>query len=373
MAGQGRWRRLGGLALVALLASGGCLNFVNPVEPAPPDDTQACKDIPNYCRNRVYIFFFQGLDPAFACNIDGVRDYVQSLGFIKTYFGYFYHPWYFHREAVRIHQEEPDARFVLVGFSFGANAARGMANMLKDDHIPVDLLVYFGGNTFDNTPDTTPDNALKVVNILSTGFIWNGSDLDRAENIHYDDCWHFGSPAHKKSTDMLTRELAVVARRVPIPSTELALSRPPGPVPPAASMPFVGPPTPRLTPQAPDLQRLPPPTNQGPQNPQLPPPTEEKSQGNWPAPKKSQVGAQIGRNWIMSDRNPNKPSAKPQTQQMPPGKQQPPPTQQSPTARKDDWSFLEPENEPTMQGTSPGRLAPLAPLPDPRQWDNKPK
>jgi pimeloyl-ACP methyl ester carboxylesterase len=218
MAQQGRWPGwLGRLFLMALcLGTGpGCLSFVHSLDLPPKDQLLSSETIPALCRNHVHIFLVHGMDPLDLANLSGLRDYVQSLGYIKTHYGQLYHLWEFKKELRRIHQEDPEARFVLIGFSFGANMARELANAVKDDNIWIDLLVYLGGNTLENTPSNRPDHVTHIVNILATGCIWNGTTLDGANNVHYDNVWHFGSPTHPQTLELLARELAIVAGRVP--------------------------------------------------------------------------------------------------------------------------------------------------------------
>jgi hypothetical protein len=218
MTPQGRWQRTLGLCLLAAagLTAPGCMGFLHPVEPLAPETRTACKVFPCCCRDHVYVFFVHGMDPLDYANMEGVRDYVQELGFRKTYFGQVYHAWKFEKEMHRIHVEDPDARFVLIGFSFGANMVRSLANSARDDGIPIDLLVYFGGNTLKNEAYDQPENAARVVNILASGAVWNGAWMDRAENIHETDVYHFGSPSHPYSVELLTRELAEVASHVAV-------------------------------------------------------------------------------------------------------------------------------------------------------------
>src|SRR5262249_52683765 len=47
-------------------------------------------------------------------------------------------------------------------------------------------------------------------------WIWNGTTFDGAENLNYSGVWHFGSPSHLKTLEVLARELSGVASRVPI-------------------------------------------------------------------------------------------------------------------------------------------------------------
>jgi hypothetical protein len=242
---HGRWRRvLAGMLLAAGLVSGsGCLCYLHPI-PAPDRDViEPCRGSPKCARDHVYIFFVHGMDPLDMANLTGLRDHVQDLGFHKTYYGQLYHGPLFDREIRRIHEEDPEARFVLVGFSFGANVVRTLAQSVRGDGIPIDLLVYLGGNTLKNVPYDQPDNVIHLVNILASGFIWNGDNMEAAENISEPDVWHFGSPTHQGTRETLARELAEVVSHVPVeepadvPATSPEAAPTPRPVTPAPAGP----------------------------------------------------------------------------------------------------------------------------------------
>jgi hypothetical protein len=220
------------LLVLSLLAAGcltasGCV-CIHPIEP-PPEVHTVCKAYPPCCRDHVYVFMVHGMDPFDWANLTGVRDYIQDLGFRKTYYGQLYHVTKFEKEIRRVRAEDPSARFVLIGFSFGANVVRYLANSAKDDGIPIDLLVYFGGNTLNNEAYDQPENAARIVNILASGCIWNGAWMDRAENIHEVDVWHFGSPSHPYTLRVLAHELSEVSSHVQVVDD--------GPAPPPASYP----------------------------------------------------------------------------------------------------------------------------------------
>ncbi len=212
-----RWRLGRALWLAGMLAAAsGCLSLCHPVDFPSPERAAPSAAVPQCARNHVHIFLIHGLDPLDFANLEGVTAYCQQLGYIKTHYGQLYHLWKFKKDLRKVHEEDRDARFVLIGFSFGANMVRELANAVKDDGIVIDLLVYLGGNTLENTPPNQPDHVIHIVNILATGCIWNGCTMDRADNRHYDNVWHFGSPTHPQTLDLLGRELAVVASRVPV-------------------------------------------------------------------------------------------------------------------------------------------------------------
>jgi hypothetical protein len=224
---HGRWRCT--LALGILTSISGCatnLNVLDGFQHVAPEAGQpdaAC------AKDHVYIFFNHGMDPLDFANLGGVRDYVQSLGYHKTYYGKLCPDSHFDHEICRIHKEDPCAHFVLLGFSFGANRARDVAQAVKNDGIKIDLLVYLGGNTLRNVPRDQPENVCRMINILANGCIWNGDHLERAENIQVDHVWHFGSPSHPYTLELLARELAALVtpvadasapERIPAPQPE---------------------------------------------------------------------------------------------------------------------------------------------------------
>lgn len=234
--------------------------FLHPVGTPPKEQLALSACIPQSARNHVHVFFIHGMDPFDWANLEGVRDYVQTLGYIKTHYGQLYHVWQFESDLCRIHHEDPDARFVLVGFSFGANMVRNVARIAGAEQIPIDLLVYLGGNTLKDCPEDKPENALHIVNILATGCIWNGDHLEGADNFNYGDVWHFGSPSHPKTLDVLAEELAKVAGRVPVvikethqwqPGEEAPKPRPVGKLPkaPRSDWDFLKPSPPGLLPE----------------------------------------------------------------------------------------------------------------------------
>jgi hypothetical protein len=219
MTQHGSWRRaLGwGIVAAALLTAPGCLSFIHPISPACPELAEPCRMLPRCAREHVYVFFIHGMDPADAANLSGVRDYVQDLGFHQTYYGQLYHTSQFKKELHDIHQKDCNARFVLVGFSFGANMVRNLALAAKEEGFRIDLLVYLGGNTLKDVPRDQPDNVVRVVNILAQGCIWNGATMQCAENVQVLGRWHFGSPSHPYTLQVLAQDLAEIASEVPVP------------------------------------------------------------------------------------------------------------------------------------------------------------
>jgi hypothetical protein len=219
---QGRFSRRRAafwLAALCLTTGPGCLSFVHSLDFPPYEQVVQGDAIPAPCRSHVHVFLIHGMDPLDLANLNGLTEYIQQLGYIKTHYGQLYHLWEFKKELRQVHEQDPQARFVLIGFSFGANFVRELANAVKEEGILIDLLVYLGGNTLENTPPNQPEHCMHIINILAAGCIWNGCTMDRADNYHFTNVWHFGSPTHPRTREILARELAAVAARVPYVDT----------------------------------------------------------------------------------------------------------------------------------------------------------
>jgi hypothetical protein len=213
---QGSGSRWQAAAIAATLAASGCASCLHPVAPPSSDAAAQCAAMPQACRNHVYIFLIDGPDPLDLANLGGVRQTLISLGYIKTYCGECWHTGYFKDEMRRIHREDESARFVVMGFSLGANAARDVVDGVKADGVWIDLLVYCGGVGLPNDLKSRPDNAGRIVSILGQGADRAGPALDGADNVQFSDVHHFGSPTHPYTIEMLARELTAVASLAPV-------------------------------------------------------------------------------------------------------------------------------------------------------------
>jgi hypothetical protein len=169
------------------------------------------------CKEHVYIFGINGLNPMCLGNFNGMLNYFKKNGFDNTYFGQMYtYSWYAH--TIReIRCSDPQAKIVLIGFSLGANSVRQVANQLNDDGTKVDLLVYLVGDFICNTPDSFPPNVCKLVNVRAKGIVlcggdlfFNGEDIDGALNYKLD-CRHILVPSRRECLELVMDELLLLA------------------------------------------------------------------------------------------------------------------------------------------------------------------
>ena len=199
------------LLAVGLGAAPGCLSCCHPVAPPGPEVAEPCQALPHPCRRQVHIFMLNGIDPLCCSNFKGLRQYLHTLGFTKTYYGDCYDaPWIAHKIR-KIHREEPDVRFVLIGFDLGANAACWTAQTVAEAGVPIDLLVYLDGCCLSSGPGNRPGNVAQVLNVVAGC----GKCLVGAEQIDVS-AWHNGTPTHPEPRCALARALAEVAAQVPL-------------------------------------------------------------------------------------------------------------------------------------------------------------
>lgn len=180
------------------------------------DEAEFARQLPAEAKQHVYLFFLNGIDPLEFGQLSQLRDFCQELGFAKSWYGQFYHRWYFQRVIEDIVHRDAEARFVIVGFSAGALAARDLASSLNQENIPVDLLVYIGGATLTNSPRNRPNNVRRLLHIRANDWIFRGWAIEGAENIKCEDVWHFGTPNHPETRRRIAEALAQIAGRVPV-------------------------------------------------------------------------------------------------------------------------------------------------------------
>lgn len=194
------------------------------------DEIEFARQLPSEAKQHVYLFFLNGIDPLEFGNLSGLRDFCRDLGFVKSWYGQFYHRWYFQRVIEDIRQRDPEARLAIIGFSAGALAARDLAQALNREGIAVDLLVYIGGATLTNSPRSRPDNVRRLIHIRANDPIFRGWAIEGADNVKCKDVWHFGTPMHPETRRLLAEALGEVAGGIPVVQPPATIWRPAEPL-----------------------------------------------------------------------------------------------------------------------------------------------
>src|SRR5438105_6504376 len=123
--------------LAALPALAGCMHFVH----RPPDCDEfihrPSDSVPDESKSCVYVFLIDPLDPFVTANTTALRDHIQKLGFVKTFYGQSCHASYFLEKMHSIQARcGESARFVLIGYDRGADAAQQLARTAAETGTP---------------------------------------------------------------------------------------------------------------------------------------------------------------------------------------------------------------------------------------------
>jgi hypothetical protein len=181
----------------------------------PTECAAACESVPCACRGKVYVFLVNGFDPFDFGRLGDVRRTLVRAGFSKVYDGQFYHAGWFADEMRRLHADEPEARFVVVGFSAGVEAAAYLTDAVARDGITVDLLASIDAPFWSNVPQQQPTNVQQVMNVHGTplfGYPDAGTGFDIEVPVGILD----GVATHPLTLDRIVSRLAEVAGTVPV-------------------------------------------------------------------------------------------------------------------------------------------------------------
>jgi hypothetical protein len=214
--------------VIALLSSGCCTcryDSVAASHPAEPDDG----GIPN-TRRKIYTVLVNGEDIFGFADFTKVRDELTRSGFPMVYTGELFHAGPIERSVRDVHAREPDSRFVVVGFGYGASVADQLAARLVTNGIPVDAVIAL--SPLDRTSANT------VAGFKRLKFLPNGSAVSTAESdpetTHIPAVNHLQLPTHPVVVAAILDEMKASAARV-IMSDESPQYRPllddPAPIP----------------------------------------------------------------------------------------------------------------------------------------------
>jgi hypothetical protein len=231
-----RWL-LGAFALAAgMLGSSGCLTLSHTCA-LPPGCAETCQAVPCACRGKVYVFLVDGFDPLDFSRVAEVRSSLIRAGFTKVYNGQFYHSGWFADELRRLHTEEPDARFVVVGFASGVEVAASLAESVAKDGVAIDLLASVDAPFWSSAPQKQPANVQQVMAVHGQS-LFGAADAVAGQNIEIPAGFLDNVTAHPLTLDRLANALAQVAGTVPAPtkSEPVVVETSPTPRPMAARL-----------------------------------------------------------------------------------------------------------------------------------------
>jgi hypothetical protein len=171
--------------------------------PVAPDLAEAICSVAQCSRCHVYLFFVQGYDPVDCACLEELKDTVQALGFPNAWYGAACYVSHFKKELARIQEDDPQARFVLVGYKHGVSAAAEMARSVGTQGITFELMVCLG------TQVEKPCTVSRMLTVSAS------SCECGADDEHHINTWSHKLPMHPETVEIVSRELLSVAASIP--------------------------------------------------------------------------------------------------------------------------------------------------------------
>ncbi len=165
-------------------------------------------------RARVYAFFMNGADLLEVSGFSELREELICAGFPKIYYAQRSDREWYRRELHRLHREEPDARFILVGYGSAADQIQELACQVSQEQIPLDAVVFI--DPIGVKGDLTQNVPYRAVVLKSHH--WRAAPrLQAPETVMVDHVGHIGLPEHPATVQALVDLMTESALKVPLP------------------------------------------------------------------------------------------------------------------------------------------------------------
>jgi hypothetical protein len=202
-----------GLLLCGIALSGGCATcnhtaFAESMQPIERVTVTAP------ARDKVYAFFMNGADLLELNGFTELRDGLVCAGFPKIYYAQRADREWYRKELHRLHRDDPDARFILVGYGSAAEPMQELACQVSREEIPLDAVVYI--DPICAKGDLTQNVPYRAV-ILKSHHWLGAPRLKAPETVTIDRVGHIGVPRHPATLQYFVDLMTESAMKVPLP------------------------------------------------------------------------------------------------------------------------------------------------------------
>jgi hypothetical protein len=195
-------------AVATLFLGTGCFSCGHQGYGLARDAAVLC-DLPSCQRNQVYLFAMSGVNPISMLALDSLREQVNRNGFAKVATGQTIHASWMAREMQRIHSEDPQAVFVVLGYESAAPAAQRLSEQAQALGLPVGGLVVI---TTDAQADMHSSEGRTL--LISSSPPCFSSPL--VELTLVPEVTSFGLASHARTIAAITNLLSDLAAAMPI-------------------------------------------------------------------------------------------------------------------------------------------------------------
>jgi pimeloyl-ACP methyl ester carboxylesterase len=178
--------------------------------------TLSPEECPGSCaaqRNGVTVFLINGIDVLDIGGMSKLRDRLNEAGFSQVYYGSTVNCGHFAREMKRIAKDDPETRFVIVGYGTGTGDAADLARQAGVNLVRVDTVILLDPSGVDPAAIVPVEAGVRV--IQSDG--WKNDALHpRAEVTTLSGVGHFELPSHAATAGCVLEVLKEAVTRVPL-------------------------------------------------------------------------------------------------------------------------------------------------------------
>ncbi|CAN5324122.1 hypothetical protein BH10PLA2_BH10PLA2_33860 [soil metagenome] len=207
-------RALGCAWTAVLFLSLGCSTRGKPVQSPRPDLIEECQRVGLSSRNHVHILVINGFDPTEVTNANGLAHFLETAGFPNVYYTSQWKAWEYEERIRDIKQADASAKVAFVCYSMGVCYGRELAVKLKEDGSPVDLLIYLDVFAFNHSPEHSPDDGKRIVNIITEPRlgIFGSEPLPGAANYQFLGVRHVKVPSNARIIERVLEELIALSK-----------------------------------------------------------------------------------------------------------------------------------------------------------------
>jgi hypothetical protein len=170
-------------------------------------------DIPTCERQKVCVFMLNGLTPPGLSSLDGLRTRLAEQGYSKIGSGELYHAGWVADEMKQALADNPDARFVLIGYDLGGGEVAKLAARSVKAGMPIDAVVLLDPvGKASKTPTGTRTLLVSSATRAAIGA--------QTETVLIPDAGHFNLPTHPKTVAVVCNLLNEIAAKHMRPESE---------------------------------------------------------------------------------------------------------------------------------------------------------
>lgn len=155
-------------------------------------------------------------------NVRSLTRKMNESGFARVYHGGILHEAWIKNELITIHKDDPETRFVIIGYDLGTRAARQLTAALSNINIHVDSLVLLDPIMLE-TATPLPEHCELTV-VRSHG--WKSGVVTNAVEMQIPGVGHIDLPNHADTLGYVLGALNSAAERVPVSGEVTPKERP---------------------------------------------------------------------------------------------------------------------------------------------------